>query len=137
MEKIENSLTRDGMELTSNSNIKSFVKRFEPLEYEEESSVLKKLFKHHYGKGNDEVFDTIRDELRILRGKEPPAMMPTSPRGQWYNVVHKLNGSSGSILIGDVIYTQKKNTGVWTYKGGKKSRKSRSRRQRRKTRKHT
>lgn len=121
MENNENSIVREGKELTVESNIPSFAKRFKEGDYPQDS--LKKIFKHHYAKGTYDVFDRLRDEIRKVEGLEEPMMAPPAPRGQWYNVIRTPNGRD-SILIGDIIYTKEKNKN-WTYKGGKKTRKHR------------
>lgn len=128
-------IIRDGMQMTNTSNIKSFVKRLGELDHNKKGETLKRIFKHHYAKGSYNVFDKIRNELRILEGSNTSPNVPPAPRGAWYNVVQRPNGN-GSILIGNVVYTQKKNSGAWTVKGGRKNRKSRRKTRRNRTRKH-
>ncbi len=128
-------IIKDGIQMSNTSNVKSFVKRLEALPYEERTDVLKSIFRHHYEKGNYDVFDTIRNELRILDGVTAPPNMPAAPRGAWYNTVRRPNGNS-SILIGNSIYTQKKGKANWTVKGGKKNRKAKRKTRRTRTRSH-
>lgn len=139
MDDITDIIVKEGMEMTSTSNIKSFVKKIFTIEDEDvKTEVLKNLFKHHYSRGSSDIFDKIRDELRSLEGLNAPNLSgyPSAPRGQWYNVVMTPDGLE-SILIGDIIYTKPKNTSKWSLKGGNSQRKTKrkSLRRKRKSRK--
>lgn len=134
MSNTAENIFRDGIMMTNTSNFKSYVKRLSALD--NQNDVLQELFRHHYSKGTDTVFDKIRDELRVFEGRGAPNWVPSAPRGSVHNAVRKPNGSSASILISDIIYTKQPGTGVWTYKGGKKSRKQKRKTRRSKTRRH-
>lgn len=126
-----NTILKNGKALTPISNVKSFVKQLEPLSFDVKQDILKELFGYYYEKGDTAVFNSIRNEVRIQNGIEPPNSMevPSLPRGWFGNVIRTPNGTE-SILIGDTIYLKPKQSQKWTAKGGKKYRKHR------KTRRH-
>ena len=130
------TLIKNGKEVNL-ADAKTFAKRLHALEYTERMDALEEIFKHHYEKGNYDVFDTIRDELRVLDGRNAPNLskLPKQPRGWWGNSVLRPDGDY-SIIIEDIIYTQKPKSGSWTLKGGNKKKKQTRKTRKRKTRRY-
>jgi len=136
-------LIEKGNELTNASNIQSFVNELQAADEEyyyslvSDGDILKTIFKHHYGKGSQDVFNKLLKEYKQRYPNNTVSGPISAPRGQFYDVVHSDDGHA-YILIGTSLYKQGPSTNnrwrLVNLQGGGK-RKTRKTRKARKSRK--